>query len=288
MKNGITRADSTGAASPSPGGLSPVFSDGAPVPAGVWREEFVVRTSESDSRERARASTIGRFLQEAAIRHARQLGAAFADLAPHGITWVLAQLRLIAAHWPRMDESVEVLTWPSGCDSWFAYREFVLRDGEAAEILHGTSAWALLDIARHRPVRVPEFIRAIPAPSLPAPVPNGFPRLRTPQKPGRRVSVRVLRGDLDLNRHVTNTRYLDWLVEAVPDDIWESRTLRELHVQYRAETGAGEELASEADWAAPGTAEIAVRHALRRAGDDRLLVLGRSVWGGGEPGGASP
>ncbi|NOY81589.1 MAG: hypothetical protein GXP31_11380 [Kiritimatiellaeota bacterium] len=245
----------------------------------VWQENCTVGTNDIDCFGRAAPAAVGRYLQEAAIHHARHLRVAFDDLAPKGLTWILMQLDLRSSHWPAVDDRLAIATWPSKTDPLFAYRQFVVRNASGQECIRAATAWALLNLRTRRPVRMPAFIREIQTPDRPDAVENAFPRLRAPQEAaGPPVSIPVLRADLDLNRHVNNTRYLTWLIETVPDETWETGELSELQLQYRAEARRGEEVLATAGTEENTTDSGALRHALRRRSDRRLLALARTVW----------
>ena len=245
----------------------------------TWQETFSIRTTDIDCLGRAAPAAVGRCLQEAAIHHARHLRVAFDDLAPRGLTWVLTQLDLRISHWPQVDDRLAITTWPSGADTLFAYRQFIVRNETTGEeSLRAATAWALLNMESRRPVRMPSFITEIENPALPDAVENPFPRLRTPRNAMQSIAIPVLRGDMDLNRHVNNTRYLAWLMEAVPDAAWEKGMLRTFHIQYRAEARHGDPLSVEADIEQETDTGVVFRHALLRSSDQRLLALGRSAW----------
>lgn len=46
--------------------------------------------------------------------------------------------------------------------------------------------------------------------------------------------------DIDLNNHVTNTRYIAWVLEAQPIAFHEQKQLQERDIIYRNETGLGD------------------------------------------------
>jgi medium-chain acyl-[acyl-carrier-protein] hydrolase len=58
---------------------------------------------------------------------------------------------------------------------------------------------------------------------------------------------------LDLNKHVNNVVYIQWALEAVPEDVLTRRRPVELEVSYRAEAFYGDAVLSRAG-ADPGAA----------------------------------
>ena len=60
---------------------------------------------------------------------------------------------------------------------------------------------------------------------------------------------RARRGDIDLNGHVNNVHYVEWLLESRPD---EAGPCRELDIVFKSETLAGEEVRVESVETEPG------------------------------------
>jgi len=53
-------------------------------------------------------------------------------------------------------------------------------------------------------------------------------------------TFRVRRGDLDLNRHVNNVSYIEWVMGSLPPDIHDRAVLTDLEVNYIAEAFSGD------------------------------------------------
>jgi acyl-ACP thioesterase len=84
------------------------------------------------------------------------------------------------------------------------------------------------------------------------------------------ASFAVRRADLDRVGHANNVRFLEWALEALPDDAG----LREIEVAYRAEAVVGDTVVSEAGpLSGPER-----RHRLSRGADGRTLALARTLW----------
>ena len=56
----------------------------------------------------------------------------------------------------------------------------------------------------------------------------------------RKLTVR--RSETDTNGHTNNTRYVEWAVDDVPDDIYVNYKADEIRVLYRKECRAGDEV----------------------------------------------
>lgn len=250
----------------------------------VFTEPFRIRAYEVSPQGHVTAQTLCNYLQEAAGLHAQHLGFAMAELSDLNLTWVLVRLHAQFDAFPGWGEEVHVTTWPSGQDGLYARREYEMVTASGTRVGRGTSAWLLIDIARRRPVRIPDFIRRIQLPARPRPIDDDFPKLPAPETAEHTRTFDVRQSDLDLNAHVNNVHYVEWALESIPPAAVAGRRLHAVEVHFRAETSHGDRVRSTSGPAhdAPATHELEFHHRLVRTADDREVALARTRWGPAE------
>lgn len=237
-------------------------------------ERHPVRGAEADATGRLAVRAVCELMQESAARHASALGLGFDELHPKGQAWVLVQWALDVAAFPAWREEVTVETWPSGFTERTATREFRLLDASGEEAARASSVWMILDLARRRPVRMPEAVRSIRPARPPLSAETSLARLLPPEPVEASVDLAVRWSDLDLNAHVANVAYVDWVLESVPRRLLADGSLSRLLLSFRAECRDGAKVRVErgADPdAAPGSA--AFRHRVVEASTGKELVL---------------
>jgi medium-chain acyl-[acyl-carrier-protein] hydrolase len=218
----------------------------------IYRKEFSIHTYESDFEGRARLVSLLNFLQDAAGDHATLLGWSVLDLFKKNMTWVLSRYHVRILRYPAWGERLEVVTWPSGRHGYFALRDFDVTDGNGKPVLFGTTSWMVIHLGRKQPVRLDELFptnvflekRALA---------DDFAPLPTVEKAEREVPFRVEMGQLDLNKHVNNAVYIQWALEALPEDILSRCRPIETEVSYRAEAFYGDTVVSRVQ-SVPGSA----------------------------------
>jgi medium-chain acyl-[acyl-carrier-protein] hydrolase len=238
------------------------------------RETFAVRSFEVDAFNELAIPALWGYLQEAAGISAERLGFGVKRCLDAGFTWVLARQRLEISRAARFGGSVEIETWPNGTERLAAFREFVVRSG-GEEIARATSTWFLLDLATRRPVD--------PAAALDA----AFPRDRGPSAvtlPGAKIPgleapeverpFAVRFADIDLNWHVNNVSYVQWLLEAVPKETWHDRRPAVVDAQYVAECDWGGRILSRARATGPDQ----FLHQVVREPDGKEIARGTTAW----------
>lgn len=68
---------------------------------------------------------------------------------------------------------------------------------------------------------------------------NKVPELKNSEE---RVCFRVLFSDIDMNRHVSSAKYLQWITDSCPSDFLAEKCLRSVEISYLAEALLGDEV----------------------------------------------
>ena len=213
---------------------------------------WAVRTYECGPDGVATMASVCNWLQEAASLNAEALAFSKSDFAAAGenISWVLTRLKVRMSRFPKWGETVSILTYPRGGRRIVAWRDFAISGADGAAIGRATSEWMLIDLKSRKVVAVPEGVFAA-ANTVRGPVfgDESFAKLRWDcrEASAAALAFRAKRGDIDLNGHVNNVHYVEWLMEGRP-----AGTCRELDIVFKSETLAGEEVRVESVETAPG------------------------------------
>lgn len=235
-------------------------------------ERIPVHGYDADAFGELALPALAAYLQEVAGHHATALGCGLEALRPRGLSWVLARQRIEAPRAIALGDALEITTWPSGVHPLLVTREFTVSGRGGEELARASTAWLVLDLETRRPVRPGEVldpvlrphhepVAAIPA-RLPAPAAGA---------PARRFEVRY--ADIDVNRHVTNTSYVGWALEGVPEAAWRAERACAVEVHYLAEARLGDAVQVRTDG---GPGERA--HAVVREADGKELARARTRW----------
>ena len=191
------------------------------------------------------------------------------ESAGENISWVLTHLKVKMLRFPKWGETVSILTFPRGGRRIVAWRDFVLTGADGEELGHASSEWMIIDLASRKVVAIPEGVFAA-ANTVRKPVfgDEPFPKLRWECSVASADALvfRARRGDIDLNGHVNNVHYVEWLLESRPD---EAGPCRELDIVFKSETLAGEEVRVEAVETEPG---VFVHRVYAPDGRDHVLA----------------
>jgi len=240
-------------------------------------DRFRVRSYETDPLGRLQVPILCKLLQEAATAHAAILGVAVDTLIENGVAWVLSRLHLEMQRWPTSDEYIVIETWPEAANRLFTERRFNVVDAVDNSIGTASTLWLILDLERRRPVRLPAHVVERLGELGLGSEPRRFGDLVTPDPVDRELAFTVRRSDLDSADHVNNTSYVEWAIEAVPDEAWSTAELAELEIQFVCECHQGQTVLSRSQQVERGN-DIEVRHQLMRSDDGAEVARARSVW----------
>jgi len=216
------------------------------------------------------------FLQETAGLHTQLLGVAPEDLRPKGLAWVLSRLRMRVVRYPALGERVTVRTWPTGVERLFALRDFTMSDAAGSVIASASSAWLAVRMDTLRPIRIQTIFDPPGMDALPRALEASMEKLPGPAAAQSERVFAVRFGDLDANRHVGNSRYVEWVVESAGLPLLEGSMVESLGIDFLSETPYGGEVVvrTQADPGAPARLE----HAVVRTTDGGQSARARTEW----------
>ncbi|WP_347157497.1 acyl-[acyl-carrier-protein] thioesterase [Pontibacter chitinilyticus] len=237
--------------------------------------QFTVRSNEIDYHGRATMPALVSYLQEAAWNNTADLGISMYELLERGLTWVLQRLRVEMFRYPRHTDQITVETWASGREKVFLYRDFRIYSAERELLGQATSVWLVMDVVKRQLTPVPDFIMAQEIAPDNEPLPFAKGKLPPLQEAQHTCQIPVRWHDIDLNRHVTNTRYLQWALDTLPVAVLEHH-LREVDIIFRSESMLGDLVDSVAGTS--GEAADVHLHKLTSQESGKELVQARTVW----------
>ena len=205
---------------------------------------FVVRPSESDIHQKMTPAGVMERMEEIAWFHAEELGYGVQALREQGVFWVVTRMQVEFDRLPRSGEEVRLQTWPKGKDGFFARRDWLWKDSEGETFGRATSSYVLLEASTRR-VSPLENLAPILTERAHIHAIEDMPLKVEALDHGdheRRFTVPF--SDIDLNRHVNNTKYLRWLLDTFESAEW-VRPWNKIVTNYLAETTEGEEILSK-------------------------------------------
>lgn len=202
---------------------------------------------EINSQRRASPVTVLNYFEEVAARQSEECGYGLGKLMSRGLIWILTNWSIQMERYPGWMEEVLAETRVCSFERFYAFREFIIRDKDKRIIGTADSRWIFYDLKRNRPVRVPPDIAAAFGVDMKQAAGSKFPEIKPAGSCEQNLEFRVRLSDIDMYRHVNNTRYVEWMLEAVPEYIHRKYSAVKIEVAYKKETVYGSRVVSCAE-----------------------------------------
>jgi len=211
----------------------------------VYTETLELRACSCDMSGAWKPSAILETMQETAGVHSRIFGLGRDVMDAMNIAWVLSRLTVRFDRVPVVGETITVETYPTPNRHMFFPRTHIFRDGTGAQVGCANSLWVLMDLTERKLTRSDEVLAHMPDNTGMAMLP-GMPATVKPLS-GEPVTGEVIPrySELDMNRHVNNTKYLDWCVNALGVDVMAENCITAFDVNYDAEILPGSVIRTE-------------------------------------------
>ena len=205
----------------------------------TYDESFTLLTRDCDLKGTWRLSAVLEAMQEAAGAHCMLLGCGREKLIRQNIVWVLSRSELHMNRYPRLGEKITLHTFPTPNRICFFPRYYVFTDAHGEMIGKAGTLWLLLDTATRRMLPPGDVGKLIPENkdlSIPMNLPATVGNLQGEEFVSE---YRPVYTDLDVNGHVNNTRYADWLCNTLGIDLMTEYEPEHIILNYNHEVLPG-------------------------------------------------
>lgn len=236
----------------------------------IWQEEYKISSFLVNLRGRAGLYAVLNLLQDVGWMHAF---ATKISLGPD-LGWVFTRQKLMMHEWPGWNETVKIRTWLRPPEKGFWFRDYEVYVGER-KLGEATASFMVMDLKTRKSVRV-DFSHTERYWN------KGQLLSRSPEKiffegEGEEVArFRVRNSDLDMNNHVNNTRYAQWILDSLPVEVLRAGVnLHGYEVNFLAEAKLGDEILIRKSEAKAGADLDATVFQGVRSSDERAIFTAR-------------
>ena len=160
-----------------------------------------------------------------------------AILEDYNLVWIITEYDIEVVRLPRFAEEITIETEALSYNRLFCYRRFTIYDETGQELIHMMATFVLMD-------RDSRKVHAV-EPEIVAPYQSDFdkklirgPKYELLEEPvSKDYHVRFY--DLDMNGHVNNSKYLDWIFEVMGADFLTQYIPKKINLKYVKEVRPG-------------------------------------------------
>lgn len=236
-----------------------------------YERNYFVHYYESDLKKRAHITSLMSYFEDIAVLQSEEASVGLDYYTKNQVAWVLYKWDIEILNYPRFKDTIKVVTCPLAFAKFYAFRSFDVYSMHEEHMVKGASMWFFVDMNTRRPAKIPQEvydsyqITTADTRSLEIEDP------RPPAEAAYSTTFRVRQSDIDTNGHVNNIKYIEWALEAIPQDIFTGYMLKRIKVVYRKETNYGRVIESSASGEKEGDKMI-FRHRISEGGADLCFI----------------
>ncbi|MCL2256209.1 MAG: thioesterase [Firmicutes bacterium] len=206
---------------------------------------YTIRNSDLDFGLKIKPSAVLDIFQEAATLHAASVGMTHEQMREKGLFWILSRIAFKIKTHPARFETLHVETWPLTPQSVATRREYVVRNSKGEIMIEGSARWVLIDVKTMKiaKLKVTDLANLFGVFGEGEGLEGGAIQVQsvTPSLKNKIHKLHSTYSDLDVNMHVNNIRYAEYLYDALGE--YEIRQgVKSLHINYLAELTAKKEV----------------------------------------------
>lgn len=216
----------------------------------LWITHFPVSSFLVDSSKKLNLHGLISLMQESAWAHASNLGHGYKRTRDEGGSWVIARQRIEMNDWPKWEESLTIRTWLRPPGAVIVTRDFEFLCGERL-VGQASAHWLTINHDNRKPTRLPfpdnpNLFRQdhhLDLEPLKLPTMTGLDEL---------AKFTVRHTDLDMNGHVNNTRFAQWVLDSLPLSYHDRQQIKRYQINFLDEARPMERIRILGSHHAPG------------------------------------
>lgn len=207
----------------------------------VFKQEYKINSLNLNANKKLGLYGLLGILQDIAREHATTLGFGYQASQERGFFWVLVRKKLKMKSWPSWNDVLTVETWTKPIFGNYAFREYELFVG-GQKIGACSTTWMILDTETRKPKKIDHpddlfhFRKNYELDFM-------AEKVRLPKTIAKARTIEVQNSDLDLNTHVNNIKYAQWVLDLIPYDFQNQHRLSEYEINFMSETFLGDQIA---------------------------------------------
>ena len=181
------------------------------------------------------------YLEDIAGMHSNEAGFGLNDIEKTGYTWVLLNWKVRLFKRPIYGEKILIKTWARNYEKFYTFRDYQVFDANNNLIAIASTKWLLINAKTMKIEKISEEIisKYYPENISVFEGESEINKIAPPKESSHYITYLVQRKDIDINNHMHNIYYLDLAYEALPEDIYQNCTFKNIEIMYKKEILVG-------------------------------------------------
>lgn len=240
---------------------------------GIWLNEYKIMSFFTDTNAQATIPVLCNLFQESAGNHAAYLKCDPHTLFQNMQAWVLTRISVNIFRLPKWQDNVTVKTWVVGTERFFSRRDFEITDSQGNILCVACSNWAMINLKTKRPDKLDSVLNAFHFLPEKTAIDNPKSKLQAVSNIQSKSERQVHYSDLDINNHVNNVKYVEWIIDTYSYELLQNNRITSLAVNYLNEARYGDKvnILTQQD-------NNSYKHSIQRVEDNKELCRIATTW----------
>lgn len=202
-------------------------------------KECNLHESDFDVTSNVKLQRVMELMQDAATTHAEILGIGWDYMDSHGLFWILSKVKIVFNKpLGRQIRKFKLYTWPIAANRLYMERRFKAVDDNGETLFSSSTLWMIIERDSRKIISrdVAAEYYNFDFDSADCGCDANFDRMRRDETYELSYSSRVMRSQLDINKHVNNTSYINYAIDVLGLD----EQLSAVELVYHKEMVLGE------------------------------------------------
>lgn len=181
-------------------------------------------------------------LIDIATEHANSINIGYDRLIRHNCTWVLSRIAIEMESYPGINNGFSITTWIVKSNRLYSDRAFRITDSNGNVTGYALTTWVAIDISERKGANLDKiFEEGLPDTGVTPPV-LPLKRHSAISNPDCVIPYTFRYTDIDCNRHVNSTRYVELVLNSFDLDFFDAHTFSRIEIAYHAEAYFGQQV----------------------------------------------
>lgn len=205
-----------------------------------FKIEFFLSAAQCNAEGELPLPTLLQYLIDIATSHANSLNFGYSRLKESDSAWVLNRVAVEMESFPAINQKFTLSTWVVSTNRLYSDRAFRFDDAEGNIIGYAISRWAAINVTTRRPMNLLElFPEGLPDTGISVPI-TSFSKIRHPEEEGTSSPLIFKYADIDCNRHVNSTRYVEHLLNCFSVHFFDTHSISRFEIVFHDEAFFGD------------------------------------------------
>ncbi len=205
--------------------------------------KYTVLMRDTDFSMRSTLESIGNIFMNIAGLDSERKGFGMEALRKQGYAWVALRILIDVKSYPAAFEKLKATTWIENWNKLTTQRNCVIEDSKGDNVVEISSIFTLINFNTRQAVNMQDVLSNS---NYEKSICNKHLSIRSPEKVHLLTNEKVVAtrkvtySDIDCNMHVNSFRYVSWVLDTIPLEMFQKKFISEFEINYVKECHYGE------------------------------------------------